>query len=53
MDKAEGKHIAEINRLKEAREKTKSEYLRRDYTKAIRRMQNELKEYRRYKQECV
>ena len=53
MDRAEEKHIAEMNRLKDARERTTSEYLKRDYTKAIRRMQNELREYRRYKQERV
>ena len=53
MDRAEEKHIAEMNRLKDARERTTSEYLKRDYTKAIRRMENELREYRRYKQERV
>lgn len=49
MDKAEARHVSEINRLKEACGKTKSDYLRRDYQKAITRMERELKEYRNYK----
>lgn len=49
MDKAEEIHIAEIDRLKEAIRKTNSKYLKRDYEKAVIRMENELKEYRRYR----
>lgn len=49
MDKAEQAHIAEMERIKVAMEKTDSHYLKRDYAKALRRMQNELKEYRRFK----
>ena len=49
MDKAEQKQIAEINRMKAACAKTTSRYLQKDYRKAIKRMENELKEYRSYK----
>ena len=43
------KHVAEMERLKTAMEKTDSEYLKRDYSKALKRMERELKEYDRYK----
>lgn len=49
MDKAEQKHVAEMERLKDAIARTDSKHLKKDYTKALKRMQNELKEYRRYK----
>ena len=49
MDKMREKHIAEIERLKTAIEKTDSKYLKRDYKKALKRMSAELKEYDRYK----
>lgn len=49
MDKMREKHVAEINRLKDAIERTNSEYLKRDYSKALKRMQAELREYDRYK----
>ena len=49
MDKMREKHIAEMERLKNAIDKTKSEYLKRDYKKALKRMSAELKEYDRYK----
>lgn len=49
MDKIRKKHIAEMERLKTAIEKTDSEYLKRDYEKALKRMQKELREYDRYK----
>ena len=49
MDKAEKRHVEEMERLKIAIVKTDSKCLKRDYTKALRRMENELKEYRRYK----
>ena len=38
-------HYEEIKRLQEAVRKTKSEKLRRDYIKAIKRKKDELKEY--------
>ena len=42
---------AEIFRLQDAKRRTASEHLRRDYGKAIRRMRAELREYDRFKQE--
>lgn len=42
---------AEIIRLEEAKRRTTSEHLRRDYGKAIRRMRAELRQYDRFKQE--
>ena len=50
MDKMRQKHIDEMNRLRTAIHKTKSEYLKKDYVKALKRMKQELKEYDRYKQ---
>lgn len=49
MDKARETFVYEIDRLKVACEKTKSDYLRRDYGKAIRRMERELRDYDRFK----
>ena len=49
MDIMRKKHIDEMNRLKEAIEKTNSKHLKADYSNALKRMQNELKEYDRYK----
>lgn len=45
MDKARKQHLAEIERLKIALEKTKSPHLKKDYTKAIKRKERELKQY--------
>ena len=49
MDKMREKHVAEMERLKTAMEKTDSEYLKRDYGKALKRMERELREYDRDK----
>jgi hypothetical protein len=49
MDKAEQRQVAEINRMKEALSKTSSPFLKRDYSKAIKRMESDLKEYRAWK----
>jgi len=49
MDKAEEMHIAEMDRLRKAIQKTESPYLKRDYQKKIRSMEKELEEYRRYR----
>ena len=49
MDKMREKHVAEMERLKTAMKKTDSEYLKRDYGKALKRMQRELRDYARYK----
>ena len=49
MDKMRNKHVAEMERLKEAIAKTSSKHLKNDYTKALRKMQKELAEYDRYR----
>lgn len=38
-------HIAEMNRLADALYRTESPYLKRDYQKALNRMERELREY--------
>ena len=43
------RHVAEMDRLREALEKTQSNYLKRDYGKKLARMQKELKEYDRWR----
>lgn len=45
MDKMREKHVAEMNRLRTVITQTKSKHLKRDYTKALKRMEQELKEY--------
>lgn len=50
-DKQREAFQAEIIRLEEAKRRSASEHLRRDYGKAIRRMRAELREYDRFKQE--
>lgn len=49
MDKQREKFVAELNRLKEAVNITKSAYQKKDYQKAIKRMTKELKEYDRFR----
>lgn len=49
MANAEKEYVAEMNRLREAIKKTNSEYLEADYSKALKRMKRELKEYRRFR----
>lgn len=51
MDNARNAHIEEMNRIANAMCWTKSPYLKRDYGKALRRMEKELKEYDRYMSE--
>lgn len=46
MDNAEKRQLAEIQRLRDAIDKTDSEKLRRDYAKGIKRLSQELLEYR-------
>ena len=46
MDNAEKRQLAEIQRLRDAISKTDSEKLRRDYSKGIKRLSQELIEYR-------
>ena len=49
MDKMRAKHIAEMDRMRDAIQRTDSEYLKRDYVKALKRMERELAEYDRYR----
>lgn len=49
MDKMRDKHLSEMARLKDAITRTKSAHLKADYTKALKRMERELKEYDRYR----
>lgn len=49
MTNAEKEYVAEMNRLREAIKKTNSEYLKADYSKALKRMKRELKEYHRFR----
>ena len=51
MDKQREKFVAEIERLEEAIEKTDSKYLKRDYTKAVKRMKRELEDYDKFRGE--
>lgn len=51
MDEQRQKFEAEICRLKKACRETNSEYLRRDYSKAIKRMIRELRTYDAFRAE--
>ena len=48
MDNARKAHIEEMNRIANAMCFTKSPYLKKDYGKALRRMEKELREYDMY-----
>ena len=50
-DKQREAFEAEIHRLEDAKRRSTSEHLRRDYGKAIRRMRAELRDYDRFRQE--
>lgn len=45
IDTAREKYVSEISRLRSAVTKTNSPHLKRDYEKAIKRMESELAEY--------
>lgn len=45
---AEERHLAEIERVEIALRKTKSEKLKRDYTKYLLKLKRELKEYKEF-----
>lgn len=47
MKQARKRHLEEMKRLKAAINKTESPFLKRDYTKAYKRMQKELRTYDR------
>lgn len=43
--------VTELQRLRDAYDKTKSKFLKRDYGKAIKRMERDLCEYDSYRKE--
>lgn len=45
MDRQRELFVNEINRIEEAINKSKSAKLKRDYSKAVKKMKKELKEY--------
>jgi hypothetical protein len=47
--RAARKQVEEIQRLKKAIEKTKSAHLKNDYSKNIKRLTSELREYCKYR----
>ena len=49
MDKMRKKHIEEMERIRQAINNTESEYLKRDYLKALNQMQKDLLEYDMYR----
>jgi hypothetical protein len=49
MDKMRKKHIEEMDRIRQAINNTESEYLKRDYLKALNQMQKDLDEYDMYR----
>lgn len=49
MDKAEKAHLEKIKEIETALAKTNSDCLKRDFTKNLKRLKRELKEYRRCK----
>lgn len=48
-DKIRDEYVAEIQRLEGAIRETRSDCLKRDYGKAVRRMRKELRDYDRYR----
>ena len=49
MDKPRKNHLQEMRDLRTALEKTRSPYARRDLQKALKRKENELREYDRWR----
>lgn len=47
------RHLEEIERIKIAIKSTRSKYLKRDYTKAYKRMMRELHEYDFYRRRVI
>lgn len=47
------RHLAEMKRLRTAIKNTTSRYLKRDYTKALKRMTRELHEYDLHKRRVI
>ena len=51
-DKQREAFQAELNRLEDAKRRSTSEHLRRDYGKALRKMRAELRDYDEFKKEA-
>lgn len=49
MDKPREKHLQEMEELRKAICKTKSPYARRDFAKALKRKERELREYDKWR----
>lgn len=50
IDKQRAVVVAEIERMEDAIRRTKSKYLMVDYTRAVKRLKKELRDYDRFKQ---
>lgn len=48
VDKRRQEFVDEMNRLEQAIYKTDSEYLKRDYSKALKKMKRELAQYDKF-----
>ena len=48
MNKPREKHLQEMEELRQAIRKTKSPYAKRDFVKALKRKERELREYDRW-----
>ena len=51
MDRQRDRFVKELERLRAACSKTSSEYLRKDYGKAIKDMERELRDYDNFKRQ--
>lgn len=49
IDKQRAAVVAEIERMEDAIRRTKSKYLVADYTRAVKRLKKELRDYDRFK----
>lgn len=52
MDKQREKFVDEMKRIEEALKKTKSKYLKKDYSKALRDMKRELRDYDKFRKQA-
>ena len=53
MDQARQRHLDEMKRLSSVIKSTKSPYIKRDYEKALKKMQKQLREYDYNKRQVV
>lgn len=52
MDKMREQFVSDMQRMEQALQNTTSPYLKRDYTKALKRMKRELEEYDNFRREA-